>query len=32
MTFTFKDAAVTIESLNGDLGDIKWVTSGNGNI
>jgi endo-1,3(4)-beta-glucanase len=28
MTFSFKNAAVTIESLNGNLGDIQWVTNG----
>ncbi|KAH8556532.1 glycoside hydrolase family 81 protein [Umbelopsis sp. PMI_123] len=28
MTFSFKNAAVTIESLNGNLGDIQWVTKG----
>lgn len=28
MTFTFKNAAVTINSMNGNLGNVSWVSSG----
>lgn len=28
MTFTFNNAAVTIQSLNGNLGNITWVNAG----
>lgn len=28
MTFTFKNAAVTFNSLNGNLGGVQWVANG----